>query len=191
MSKTLKRVLVVIMAAVLCLGTASTVFAAKTEAVVVSFDGNGATSNTFAPQTYITGRSGQKFVGTIDRPGYTFLGWSTAKNGTAKYSLNNAVSDSWIKKNAGYKVLYAVWQPCTGVINTTVNGKLGWYYFENGKFRKVTGAVKRQGTSSHLSNFCYVKDGVYMPNYTGNAPIVGATSAFVKFQNGKAVASWA
>lgn len=124
MKKTLKMLLSLLLALTMCVGIGSTVFAASQPvAVVVSFDGNGATNNTFAPQTYITGRSGQRFVGKIDRPGYIFLGWSSTKNGKEQYSMNNKVSDSWIKKNAGYKVLYAIWmlQPKTFEIKTWPN----------------------------------------------------------------------
>lgn len=81
--------------------------------VTVKFVGNGATGGGFAStQTFTYGVSNQKFTGTLEKTGYSFVCWGTSNSATSGYSLNNSVADSWINTNAGTTVtLYAIWNP--------------------------------------------------------------------------------
>lgn len=94
--------------------------------VTVKFVGNGATGGGFAStQTFTYGVSNQKFTGTLEKTGYSFVCWSSTSSGTSGYSLNSPVTDSWINTNAGKTVtLYAVWNP---INNYT-------YYYTGKKF---------------------------------------------------------
>lgn len=81
--------------------------------VTVKFVGNDPTGGSFAStQAFTYGVSNQKFTGTLEKTGYTFVCWGTSNSATSGYSLNSPVSDSWINNNAGTTVtLYAIWKP--------------------------------------------------------------------------------
>ena len=92
-------------------GATVTLYAQWAAIVTVKFDGNGATKNTFADQTFMTGVEGQKFVGSISRTGYTFVRWGHTKKAEVGYEKNNSVPDAFIETNAGKTVtLYAIWK---------------------------------------------------------------------------------
>lgn len=96
------------------------------KSITVTFNGNGATSNTFGSQTFKEGNSNQSFTGSVSRTGYTMLGWSTSSTATsATYSTNSGVADSWIWDNAPSITLYAVWQANKYPIYYNANGGTG------------------------------------------------------------------
>ena len=122
--------------------------------VRVTFDGNGATTNTYGKQTYYYGTSGQYFAGTATRTGYTLLGWSTSSTATtATYGVNCPVADSWIKEHAGTITLYAVWKPETVTVHFSAPGWTSGAYAGSQTFtfgvsgQKFTGWIERTGYS--------------------------------------------
>lgn len=106
-----------------------TVYAVWTpEKITITFNGNGATENTFKKQIYEYGKSGQKFVGEISKTGYIFDGWSLKSNATnGTWQKNAGVTSSWITTryndpNAGPSfTLYAIWKPETVQVTHNLN----------------------------------------------------------------------
>ena len=93
--------------------------------ITVNFDCNGGQGG--GTNIYTFGIIGQKFDKTCTRAGYKMEGWKLTKAAdSAKYKINNGVSDDWIEKNAPEITLYAHWEaeeltcPTT---TTTSNGK--------------------------------------------------------------------
>ncbi|MCF0229845.1 MAG: InlB B-repeat-containing protein, partial [Parasporobacterium sp.] len=127
----------------------------KPATATVTFDGNGATSNTFGTQTYTYGKTGQNFVGSIAKKGYSFAGWTKTSDGTGKaYKMNGAVIDSWIgnvaSNNNGKITLYAQWTPVTATVTFDGNGAASntfgtqtYTYGESGQYFR--GTIERPG----------------------------------------------
>ncbi|MCF0228497.1 MAG: InlB B-repeat-containing protein, partial [Parasporobacterium sp.] len=124
--------------------------------VTVTFDGNGADTNTFTQQTFTCGKSGQYFHGKISRTGYDFSGWSFSKTDTAgRYKVNSNVTDTWIYTNAvnaynGNVTLYAIWKPktCTVIFNgqgadINIFGSQVFVYGKNGQ--RFEGIIQKDG----------------------------------------------
>lgn len=91
--------------------------------ITVTFEGNGATDNTFAVQTFRQGNENQSFTGTIARNGYIMRGWAeTPDSPEPQYPVNAEISDAWIvskaQDNSGMLTLYAIWEQTTpGTVN--------------------------------------------------------------------------
>lgn len=83
--------------------------------VNMTFDGNGATYNTFASQMFTYGQPNQTFTGSVSKEGAEILGWSTVKDDVeASYATNFKVTDDWLEEvytKGGAKItLYAIWK---------------------------------------------------------------------------------
>ena len=87
--------------------------------VKVTFDPNtngGAYTGSFTTQTFTYDKSGQTFVGKLERKEYNLVGWAFSKTATTPdHAVNATVVNAWIASHSnggnGNVTLYAVWQP--------------------------------------------------------------------------------
>ena len=89
----------------------------------VAFDGNGAASGSMKPLTKRSaGKSFALTANAFKRPGYAFLGWSTAADGEVLFT-NKAKVVNLCAENEDTVTLYAVWAPIVYTITyKNVNG---------------------------------------------------------------------
>ncbi len=89
----------------------------------IVFDANGG-EGTMAPDMLRTGESAQLSDCLYERIGYTFIGWSTTKTGSAEYE-NTATY--YMGTDPEY-ILYAVWMPNENTLAFSANGGSGEMY---------------------------------------------------------------
>ncbi len=83
----------------------------------LTFNANGATSGTMAPQSIAYGTAENISTNLFSKTGYTFAGWSTVSGGSVAYTDGQ----SYTMTTTG-AILYAVWQ---GTITYNSNGGTG------------------------------------------------------------------
>ncbi|MBQ3016970.1 MAG: InlB B-repeat-containing protein [Clostridia bacterium] len=86
----------------------------------IIFDANGG-EGTMAPEMLRTGESAPLYDCLYERSGYTFIGWSTTKTGSAEYE-NTA---NYVMGTESEYILYAVWMPNENALAFSANGGSG------------------------------------------------------------------
>lgn len=94
----------------------------------INYNANGG-SGTVSGQQIKTGESAYLKENFFTREGYTFKGWSTAKNGSVEYS-NRAY---YTMGTSSSVTLYAIWEANTNIINFNANGGSGTMSSQTGK----------------------------------------------------------
>ncbi len=128
----------------------------------ISFKGNGASSGTMSSLKATYGKSLRIPANKYLKKGYSFDGWSTSKNGHAKYYTNEKVLNLTADKD-GKITLYAVWSKTPSIKNgsgssVTISNPEGAYkgfsyttYFKENYFTGGNSLKKAKNGLANLS----------------------------------------
>ena len=91
----------------------------------VKFDGNGAISGSMSEQNFVYDESQVLKANKFVKPGYTFVGWNTSKDGSGNNYSDQEEVKNLTSVNNGVVTLYAQWSANTFTVKFDGNGATG------------------------------------------------------------------